>query len=198
LLKLEHSSAAYRADLALYGLLSLSLAATLALGSPSPSRPGLAAWALAGLCTWTLMEYLLHRFVLHGLPPFSRWHAHHHDRPKALIALPTLLSAGLFALLAVAPAWLVWGPWPACALSFGLVSGYGLYGLTHHATHHRVPGWVQRSAWLSRRRRWHARHHAASRLGQRVGHFGVSLDLWDHVFRTDEAASGPGDARGRA
>jgi hypothetical protein len=98
--------------------------------------------------------------VLHGLPPFSRWHAHHHDRPKALIALPTLLSAGLFALLAVAPAWLVWGPWPACALSFGLVTGYGIYGLTHHATHHRVPGWAQRSAWLSRRRRWHARHHA--------------------------------------
>jgi hypothetical protein len=60
LLKLEHGSAAYRADLALYGVLSLCLAATLRLGSPPGSRPALAAWALAGGTLWTLVEYLLH------------------------------------------------------------------------------------------------------------------------------------------
>jgi sterol desaturase/sphingolipid hydroxylase (fatty acid hydroxylase superfamily) len=198
LLKLEHSTAAYRADLALYGVLSLGLAALLALGGPPGSRPALAAWALAGGTLWTLVEYLLHRFVLHGLAPFSRWHADHHDRPKALISSPTILSVGLFALLAVAPAWYLWGPWPACALSFGLITGYGIYGLTHHATHHRVPAWAQRSAWLSRRRRWHARHHAASRAGAPVGHFGVSLDFWDHVFGTHGAAVVSSHPRGRA
>lgn len=190
MLRLEHSTAAYRADLALYGVLSLGLACVLALASPQGSRPALAAWALAGITLWTLLEYLLHRFVLHGLAPFSRWHADHHVRPRALIASPTLLSVGLFALLAVAPAWLLWGPWPACALSFGLITGYGIYGLTHHAMHHRMPAWAQRSAWLSRRRRWHARHHAASRLGRPVGQFGVSLDIWDQVFGTQDAAGG--------
>lgn len=198
MLKLEHSTVAYRADHALYGALSLSLAALLAWGSPVGSRPSLAAWALVGVGSWTLVEYLLHRFVLHGLPPFSRWHADHHDRPKALIASPTLLSVGLFALLAVGPAWILWGPWPACALSFGLITGYGFYGLTHHATHHRAPAWAQHSAWLSRRRRWHARHHAASRSGAPVGHFGVSLTLWDHVFRTDGTATPSNRGRDRA
>ncbi len=202
-LRLEHSRAAYRADLALYGVLSLGLAGTLAIGSPAQARPALALWALGGLGAWTLAEYLLHRFVLHGLPPFSRWHARHHDRPAALIATPTLLSASLFALLAALPAWALWGPWPARALLCGLITGYSLYGLTHHATHHRVPAWVQRSAWLARRRRWHARHHAAGRAGgvsnghaagragNVVGHFGVSLALWDHVFGTQGP---PGDA----
>ncbi len=198
MLKLEHSTAAYRADLALYGVLSLGLAALLALGSPPDSRLALAAWATAGGTLWTLVEYLLHRFVLHGLAPFSRWHADHHHRPKALIASPTLLSVGLFALLAVAPAWFLWGPWPACALSFGLITGYGIYGLTHHATHHRVPAWAQRSAWLSRRRRWHARHHAAGRSGTPAGHFGVSLDFWDHVFGTQGTAAVSSRPRGPA
>ena len=61
MLKLEHGTAAYRADLALYGVLSLCLAAILALGSPPGNRPALAAWALAGSTLWTLVEYLLHR-----------------------------------------------------------------------------------------------------------------------------------------
>lgn len=61
MLKLEHGTAAYRADLALYGVLSLCLAAILTLGSPPGSRPALAAWALAGGTLWTLVEYQLHR-----------------------------------------------------------------------------------------------------------------------------------------
>ncbi|MDX5446368.1 MAG: hypothetical protein LPJ87_09975, partial [Zoogloeaceae bacterium] len=40
---------------------------------------GLRLWTgsillIAGLVSWTLLEYLLHRFVLHGRGPFQRWH----------------------------------------------------------------------------------------------------------------------------
>ena len=53
--------------------------------------------ALAGAATWTFLEYVLHRFVLHGVAPFSDWHRQHHLRPLALICSPTVLSAALFA-----------------------------------------------------------------------------------------------------
>lgn len=183
---LEHGPAAYRADFALYGIASAAMAFVLLRYSPSGTGSALLLWALAGGGGWTLVEYVLHRFVLHGLAPFNRWHAEHHSRPGALIASPTLFSASLFLALAVMPAWWLLGAWPACALTFGLVTGYLAYGLMHHATHHPLPWLKGRSAWLTRRRRWHAMHHGAASSGGKIkqGHFGVSSGLWDYVFRT--------------
>ena len=189
LLTLEHSPGAYRADFVFYGALSLGLLLWLLLRSPAGRGLELLSWAAAGGAGWTLVEYLLHRFVLHGLAPFNRWHAEHHRRPTALIASPTLLSATLFATLAALPVWLWLGAWPACALVFGLVSGYLAYGLTHHATHHALPFTLPfigtRGAWLSRRKRWHALHHATL-IGalHPSGHFGVISGFWDQVFGT--------------
>ena len=136
-------------------------------GSP-PAR-------LGGLAGWTVIEYLLHRFVLHGLQPFSRWHAEHHSRPTALICSPTSLSASLITVLVFLPALALAGLWPACALTFGVLTGYLAYAVTHHATHH----WRSEAAWLLRRKRWHALHHRASRP---PGHYGVTSGFWDHVF----------------
>jgi len=183
---LEHSPTAYRMDFALYGTLSAAMAFILMRYSPAGMGGRLVLWALAGGSIWTLLEYVLHRFVLHGLRPFSRWHAEHHSRPSALIASPSLFSAALFATLAALPGWLVLGAWPACALTFGLMTGYLAYGLTHHATHHPPPWLRRRSLWLLRRRRWHAMHHGAAAAGgaSKQGNFGVSTGLWDHVFGT--------------
>jgi len=183
LIELEHSPSAYRLDFVLYGLTSLAMAAALVFGSPAGSAWTLVAWVLAGGLRWTLAEYLLHRFVLHGVSPFKDWHAEHHRRPTALIGTPTWITATLFVTVAALPAWALLGAWPACALTFGLLTGYLVYGLTHHATHHGVPGLGRRSAWLARRRRWHAQHHAA-RGAVLPGHYGVSLSLWDHAFGT--------------
>ena len=188
-LTLEHSPGAYRADFVFYGTALLGMLLWLLLRSPAGRALELVGWAFAGGAGWTLVEYLLHRFVLHGLPPFSRWHAEHHRRPTALIASPTVFTVSLFAMLAALPAWLWLGAWPACALIFGLVGGYLAYGLTHHATHHALPFALPfigaRGAWLSRRKRWHALHHATP-AGTRhaLGHFGVSSGFWDQVFGT--------------
>lgn len=183
-LVLEHSRTAYWLDFALYAGAITAMALALLIAGPAGHGVALAAWALAGAAGWTLAEYLLHRFVLHGLPPFKQWHAAHHHRPNALISTPTWLSALLFAGLAL-PACALLGPWPACALGLGLLGGYLAYGLAHHATHHPVPWRLGRLAWLARRRRWHAQHHAKAAGGSAAaGHFGVSSGLWDHVFRT--------------
>lgn len=189
-LTIEPSRWAYRADFCVYGAALLALGAALLAG---PADPRLLAWGLAGLLGWTLLEYLLHRFVLHGLPPFKRWHAEHHRRPQALIAAPTLLTAGLFAaLLLPAARWLAGGP--ALALSFGLLGGYLAYALIHHAMHQPGPAAAMRVGrrWRQRRRQWHALHHrrmapVTGTMPARAapGHYGVSTAFWDRVFRTD-------------
>lgn len=176
LISLEHGTTAYRADFAFYGAAVAGLGGSLLVGAPPSQALPLAGIAMAGLAAWSLLEYLLHRFVLHGLQPFRGWHAEHHARPAALICAPTLLSAALIVMLVYGPAWWLTGRWPATALSFGVVTGYLGYTVTHHATHH----WRGGGAWLRRRKRWHARHHHAAQ--QRC--FGVTSGLWDHAFGT--------------
>ena len=187
LLALEHSPRAYRADFICYAAASSGLALTLLVAAPPGQGASLALWAAGGAVGWTLVEYLLHRFVLHGLRPFSRWHAEHHRRPTALIASPTLLSATLFVAGAALPAWWLLGPWAASAVMAGLLGGYLVYGLAHHAVHH-VVGPVQRlpapgQAWLARRRRAHALHHRSA--SRSPGHYGVTQGWWDWIFGSD-------------
>lgn len=185
LLALEHSKTVYWADFVLYGSAVGGLAAALLFCSPPGQGAELGLLAFAGLAGWTLIEYLLHRYVLHGLQPFRRWHAEHHKRPSALIASPTLFSAALLLGLVFLPAWLAFGGWGGSALSFGVVTGYLGYTVTHHATHH----WNFDNAWLKRRKRAHALHH---HLDQPVG-YGVTSAFWDQVFGTaPRRAGGPG------
>ncbi len=112
LLNFEPGPAVYRADFLLY-------ATTLAfLGLALLTHPldgALLGWVAAGVAAWTLLEYLLHRFVLHGLSPFRDWHAEHHSRPGARISAPTLLTACLFTLLLLPMGWWL-GRCPAMAL----------------------------------------------------------------------------------
>ena len=175
LFALEHSKGAYRADFALYGVAVLLLGAFLLADGPREQQLQLAAFAMLGLAGWTAIEYGLHRFVLHGLQPFRRWHEAHHQRPTALICAPTILSATLISTLVFLPAWLSAGLWRACALTLGVLTGYLAYAITHHATHH----WRADSAWLRRRKRWHALHHHAT---LQPACFGVTQGFWDHVF----------------
>lgn len=180
---LEQSKAAYRADFALYVAPVVCLSTYLMVAGPQDHQVQLFAITLVGLAAWTFIEYALHRFVLHGLHPFRRWHAAHHERPRALICTPTLLSALLICALVFLPALLLGGAWRACALTIGLLIGYLVYAITHHATHH----WRANSAWLLQRKHWHALHH---HIGQ-PGHYGVTSAFWDHVFGSagDDAAS---------
>ena len=179
LLALEHSRVAYAADFALYGITVAALSSLLAWRAPADSWPALSLLALVGLLSWTLIEYLLHRFVLHGLQPFKRWHAEHHARPTALICAPTLLSATLFLLLVFLPALGLSNLWAACALMLGVISGYLAYAITHHAVHQ----WRGNSQWLKQRKLWHALHHARA---AQPGRYGVSSNFWDRVWGTGD------------
>jgi cyclopropane-fatty-acyl-phospholipid synthase len=186
LLSLEQDEMLVWADFAVYGLLVVLCGVMVVLTLPATQAGAardlrhtawpLAAWVLAGWAGWSLAEYGLHRFVLHGLRPFARLHAMHHARPLAHIATPTVVTTALFALLVALPAWWLLLPWHAAALMLGVLGAYLAYIGTHHAVHHRRGT----SAWLDRHKRWHAMHH---RVGAQAC-YGVSGPLWDHVFGT--------------
>lgn len=186
--QIEHSKLAYRADFALYGVAVAGLAGFLLLAGPPAQRPMLLALALMGLASWSAIEYSLHRFVLHGLQPFRRWHTEHHRRPSALICAPTVLSAALIGGLVFLPIYRIGNVWLASALTLGVLTGYLGYAITHHALHH----WRADSAWFKQRKRWHALHHHHI---EQPACYGVTTDFWDRVFGSTRLATAPASRR---
>ncbi len=176
LFALEHTRVAYLADFAFYGLAIPSLAVIVLAVGPHERLPELAGFALLGLAGWTLIEYLIHRFVLHGMAPFCKWHAEHHDRPTALISSPTYFTALLFATLVFLPTQVLADIWRACALTCGVLAGFLAFSITHHAVHY----WRASGAWLNQRKRLHALHHHKGAGGP----YGVTTAFWDVVFGT--------------
>jgi hypothetical protein len=75
---------------AMLGDLAAALA-FLALGLKRFAGPSVVASGvvIAGFMSWGLLEYVLHRWVLHGPPSMARrGHARHHAEPRALISTP--------------------------------------------------------------------------------------------------------------
>ncbi len=137
---------------------------------------------LLGALTWTLAEYLLHRFAGHvwRKNPFGAEHTRHHIEGGYFA--PSLKKAAYVTPVAVAQTALfaLWLP-PAMAVAYGvgLWGGYVLYEVIHRRAHTHPP----RHAYG----RWRRRHHFWHHFGDaRVNH-GVSVPLWDHVFRTHRA-----------
>lgn len=173
---LEHSKLAYFADFVIYALAVILIVAALLLAGPRSDWPVMTALVMLGLLGWSLLEYVAHRFVLHGVPPFSTWHAAHHDRPTALICTPTLLSGSLIAVLVFLPALLLSDLWRGSALTLGVLTGYLAYSCVHHAVHH----WHGGGSWLRQRKHCHAMHHRS----EDTGYYGVTTSFWDSIFHS--------------
>lgn len=112
---------------------------------------------LLGFLAWTLLEYVLHRFVLHQVQPFKRLHELHHARQTDLVGTPSWFSVCAFG----AVAFTLWRKIDfdlASGLMAVLMLGYLWYVAAHHAVHYRRanPG-----SWLYRAKVRHALHHHA-------------------------------------
>ena len=146
-----------------------------------------AGLAVVGVLLWTLVEYVLHRWVFH-YEPRSAWgqrlhflmHGVHHAYPRdsTRLVMPPAVSVPLALLFVGLFRWSA-GAW-ADGLSAGFAIGYVAYDTIHFATHHLpMPGAFGRAL-----KAYHLRHHYAD---DDRG-FGVSSPLWDVVFRTMPAA----------
>lgn len=168
----------YFAEFLLFPPLVIFATALALHNHANPSR--FATWLCAygsGVGAWTLIEYLMHRIVFHHAPVLSRMHELHHDSPRELIGSPVWAST-LSGLIGVAmPSWAVFGFYLATAATAGIVTGYLWYVFVHFSTHHRD---LRRGSYLYRARLRHARHHYLSHRSN----FGVTTELWDHVFGT--------------
>lgn len=145
-------------------------------------------WWLAFVCgamLWTLVEYLLHRFVYHKVAVVRELHGMHHAHPNDLVGAPIWISIIGFSLLLAFFALLV-GIEMGSAITTGLMAGYISYLVVHDAVHRWQLG--ERS-WLRNHRLRHLRHHRHPL----PGNFGVTTGFWDLVFGT---AIAPERARG--
>lgn len=171
------SKLAYFAEFLVFPPLILLFSA-IAFDRAIPPRP--ASWVLvyvAGLIAWTLIEYLLHRFVFHHAPVLARLHELHHENPQELIGTPAWVSVSLGVVAVAGPCWAMLGFDLATAATAGMVTGYLCYVLVHYAIHQWQP---RPGSYFYRVRRRHALHHYFAD----EGNFGVTTSLWDHVFGT--------------
>jgi len=129
-----------------------------------------------GLLSWSLLEYVGHRWLYHkGRTPAHAGHKIHHQSPEVLIAMPWFVVTALFMSL-----WYVFAYRleirAASGLLAGLLTGFVFYGLFHHVIHHHFNF---RNSWYRKLRTQHFIHHQFPNVN-----FGVTSHFWDHVFGT--------------
>jgi len=138
---------------------------------------------LLGIVLWTLLEYLIHRYIFHYEPKSHLGkrlhyivHGVHHDYPNDArrLVMPPSISVPLAVLFYILFL-LIFGRL-APGVFAGLVFGYVCYDMLHYATHH-FP--MKRGLWLWLKQ-YHLRHHYKD---DDAG-FGISSPLWDFVFGT--------------
>jgi sterol desaturase/sphingolipid hydroxylase (fatty acid hydroxylase superfamily) len=141
----------------------------------------------AGVFIWTVLEYVLHRFVFHVQVPLTNptlrevinvSHLAHHasprDRNKVLVQVPfaLIVSALIYGLI-----WAILGnAFVATIVMSGIWTGF----LYYEAVHYRVHFSLAQSGLIARQRRRHFYHHFTN--NRRC--FGVTSPLWDYVFGT--------------
>lgn len=165
------------------GVYTALATAALAAGLLSNAPAALGAWLL-GVAAWTGVEYVVHRFVLHGVFPegpglahwthrlFDHLHVQHHLRPwdanhingTIRDTAPFLAPAALLALLLP--------PHTLLAFLAGLVQAYVVEEWVHHSVHY----YHFDNRYFRYIKRHHLYHH--SRIGDRVA-FGLTNGLWD-------------------
>jgi sterol desaturase/sphingolipid hydroxylase (fatty acid hydroxylase superfamily) len=138
---------------------------------------------LLGLVLWTLVEYVMHRFIFHlklrselGQRLIFLTHGNHHVDPADGYRniMPPIVSLwvmgsfwGFFVLLLGAA---------GSVLFLGFAIGYVIYDSVHYACHQ----FPMRGPVLRQLKRHHIRHHYA----KREGNFAITAIFWDGVFGT--------------
>jgi sterol desaturase/sphingolipid hydroxylase (fatty acid hydroxylase superfamily) len=137
---------------------------------------------ISGLFAWTLIEYVLHRFLFHVnhyFPALQRFHfvlhGVHHEQPhnKERLFMPPL--PGMIIALFLFVFWFLLIGINALLLMAGICTGYLIYAFIHYSLHSKPTGFLLGKLWL---------HHALHHYRYPNKAFGVTSPVWDIVFGT--------------
>ncbi len=138
---------------------------------------------ISGVALWTLMEYLLHRFLGHehrGQNFFKKEHLLHHQKVHYFApAAKKAAAAAVFSILVFSflHIWLSWTV--SASFVLGLLGMYGLYEITHSRFHRKGP--IAKPLIVLRK------HHFYHHFHQPSKNHGVTTRIWDRVFGTFQA-----------
>ena len=140
----------------------------------------LAVAFLLGCMAWTLVEYVLHRFVFHARSargPGAKEHRRHHAQVDYFAPSWQKAAAAIAAIAMLLPLLsLLAGLTLGATCTLGFVAMYVLYEVLHRRAHTHPP----RNRYGRWRRKNHFAHHFADpRLAQ-----GVTTPFWDIAFGT--------------
>ena len=162
----------------------------LAWALRTPQRLAVPAFFAGGIVAWTLLEYFVHRYLLHGRFPdgpgvvqhflhkrFDHLHWEHHARPwdgehingRIMDTLP--FSIALVAIAAFFPIWSM------PVLIAGLLQSYVVEEWVHHSVHF----YHFDNPYFRYIKRHHLYHHSPK--GGEVG-YGLTNGFWDIIFTT--------------
>lgn len=137
----------------------------------------------SGALTWSLLEYLIHRWMGHDRrfrrSPFGVEHVRHHIEGNYFA--PTwkkLIAAAIFAAVLLGPAIMIAGAPIGGAYVAGVVGCFGVYEWLHRREHTH--------AGIGTYGRWARRHHFHHHFVDGRTNHGVTTPLWDLVFGTYE------------
>jgi 4-hydroxysphinganine ceramide fatty acyl 2-hydroxylase len=152
------------------------------------------AFFLAGVPVWTIVEYLFHRFILHGRFKRSKkfykkfytglankyldpLHWEHHERPTDGLHISGELK-DLIPLFAVAaPLSFIFPLYTTPVLLAGTIQSYVAEEWIHHCIHF----YNFRNRYFRHIKGYHLYHHSSH--GIRTG-YGITSGFWDIIFAT--------------
>lgn len=158
-------------------------AAALVWAARSNAAWSAVAWTL-GVAFWTWLEYVVHRYILHGVFPdgpglnrlthrlFDHLHVEHHERPwDGNHINGTIKDTGPF-LVPMALVATVFPPHTAFAFLAGMVQAYVVEEWVHHSVHF----YHFDNLYFRYIKRHHLYHH--SRVGSTTA-YGLTSGAWD-------------------
>ena len=138
---------------------------------------------ILGVLTWTLAEYLIHRYLFHyrcrsklGKKIVYIMHGNHHEDPgDPLRGVMPIIPAAFYLSILYGMFYLIIPIECLDAFFSSFIIGYLMYDGAHFYTHHAKPK-TRVGKYL---RKMHLIHHVRDDII-----FGISSPLWDYLFGT--------------
>lgn len=158
---------------------------TLTLSHSSLGYGERAMWFVLGLLSWTFLEYVFHRWILHWHPHtdvdralVERLHIFHHEDPsdESQVCIPVLLGVMGWTMIYLLILCLGANPSGGLLVICGIFLMMTIYDITHFSAHYMNPT----NLYLRILKKHHMLHH----FSDHTKRFGVTSPIWDYVFNT--------------